>query len=208
MATDTVNQPPSVEERYATAVSRGSVAADPRTRMSGGDVVAAMGIADRELTQGKVRRRDPETRTVYEEPIRPAPLAVSLERLLTGGDNRVVSLIVATLTDMAWRQARAQDVKLSRADANNMARVVLAWFRYGTCKPCGGHGFDLIPGTKTHGKYACRACKGSGKRPLLKEFRIPLRPIVAWLEVEIQREAGRAGPRAMAHLAAKMDLGW
>lgn len=206
MATSTEDRPPVIEERYATAVSHGSVGSNPRTSMSGGDVVAAMGIADRELTEGKVRRRDPETRKVYEESIRPAPLAVSLERLLTGGDNRVISVIIATLTDMAWREGRAQDVKVTRQDANNMARIVLAWFRYGTCTPCGGHGFDLIPGTKTHGKYACRACKGSGKRPLLKEFRVPLRPIVAWLEAEISREAGRAGPRAMAHLAEKMDL--
>jgi hypothetical protein len=207
MATTTEDRPPSVEERYAAAISHGSVGANPRTSMSGGDVVAAMGIADRELTEGKVRRRDHETGEVFEEGIRPAPLAVSLERLLTGGDNRAASAIVASLTEMAWRQARAESIKLTRADANNMARIVLAWFRHGTCKPCGGHGFDLIPGTKTHGKFSCRACRGTGKRPLMKEFRVQIRPIVAWLEMEISREAGRAGPRAMAHLSEKMDLG-
>jgi hypothetical protein len=165
--------------------------------MSGSDVVAAMGIADRELTKGVTSAGDP---------VKPAPLAVALERLLTGGDNRAAHSIVRTLADMAWREARAQKVKLTHADATEMARAVLAWYRHGVCRPCGGHGFELIPGTRTHGDSKCRHCKGSGKRPLLKEFRVPQRPIVAWLEAEISREAGRAGPRAMVHLAGRMEL--
>lgn len=200
------NDKPGVEERYGAAIGSGSVGNDPRTSMSGGDVVAAMGIADRELTQGKTRRRNRETGEVEEDAIKPAPLAVSLERLLIGGDNRAAHEIVRKLAERAWAESHAFEIKIGRADCADMARAVLAWFRHGICRRCGGHGFDLIPGTRTHGGVACMHCKGSGKRALEKEFKAPWRPLVTWLAAEIQREAGRAGPRAMAHLAAKLDL--
>jgi hypothetical protein len=200
------NDKPGVEERYSTAVSSSNLAVNPRTSMSDTDVLGAMGIADRELTEGKARRRNKDTGEMEEEAIKPAPLAVALERLLTGGDNRAAHAIVRALADSVWREARGQKVKLTHADATEMARAVLAWYRHGVCKPCGGHGFELIPGTRTHGETRCDTCKGSGKRSLEREFKPPMRPLVTWLAAEIQREAGRAGPRAMAHLAARMEL--
>lgn len=191
------NDKPGVDERYGTAVSSSNLAVNPRTLMSDTDVLGAMGIADRELTLGVNSAGDP---------VRPAPLAVTLERLLTGGDSREAHHIVRMLADMAWREARGQKVKLSHAEASDMARSVLAWFRHGVCRPCGGHGYNLIAGTKTHSENFCEHCGGGGKRPLEKVFKPQVRVVVSWLAAEIQREAGRAGPQAMRLLAADMRL--
>lgn len=197
---------PTVDERYSTAVSSGNLAVNPRTRMSDTDVLGAMGIADRELTEGVARRRNRETRKVEEVAVKPAPLAVALERLLRGGDTRAAHSITRTMADMVWREARGQSVKLTHAQASDMAKSVLAWFRHGVCKPCGGHGFKLMKGSRTLGDVACGSCKGSGKRALEKEFKHEHRGLVSWLAAEVQRESGRAGPQAMAHLASQMDL--
>jgi hypothetical protein len=186
-----------IEERYSTAVNSSTLVVNPRTSMSATDILGAMGIADRELTEGKTSQGDP---------VRPAPLAVSLERLLRGGDARVAHSVVRGMADLVWREARGKKVKLTHADARDMAKVVLAWFRHGTCKPCGGHGFALIKGSKTHSDARCEHCKGAGKRSLAKEFEASKRDLADWLRNEVEREAGRAGPRAMAHLAFNMDL--
>lgn len=193
------NDKPGVEERYSTAVSSSNLAVNPRTSMSDTDVLGAMGLADRELTQG---RKSDGT------PVRPAPLAVALERLLSG-DSRAAHGIVRGLADAVWKEARGRNTKLTHLEATHMAKVLLAWMRDGVCKTCGGHGYQLIPGTKTHSVTPCRHCSKSetpGKRPLFKEFRPAHRDLADWLRNEVQREAGRAAPQAMAHLASTMDL--
>lgn len=196
MFADTSDKP-GVGERYSTAVSSSNLVVTTSTRMSDTDVLGAMGIADRELTEG---------RTSDGDPVVPAPLAVALLRLLVGGDNRAAHTIVRTMAEMAWREARGQRVKLSRVESLDMAKAVLAWFRNGTCRPCGGHGVQLIPGTKTHSDRSCPSCNGRGKRPLEAEFKPSVRGIVSWMASEIERESGRAGPRAMVRLAKEMDL--
>jgi hypothetical protein len=193
----TDNDKPGIEERYASSVHSGNLLPDPRTRMGDADVLGAMGIADRELTEG----RDSKGNS-----IRPAPLAVALERLLRGGDNRAVHAVVRILADMLWRKAREGSAKMPQAQATDMARMVLAWHRHGTCKACGGHGYSLIVGTKTLSERACETCKGTRRIPFERAFKGHPVELARWLTAELDRNIGRAGERAMAHLAARFDL--
>lgn len=186
-----------IEERYSSAVNSGNLRPNPRTRMSDSDVLGATGIADRELTEGRTSKGDS---------VRPAPLAVSLERLLRGGDTRAAHAVARVMADMLWRKAREGTEKLTHAKAKEMAQMVLAWHRSGTCKPCGGHGYSLIQGTKTLSERACEACRGTGKIRFERAFKGYPVELARWMSAELERNLGRAGERAMAHLAARFDV--
>jgi len=185
-----------ITDRYASAVHSSNLGVDEKTYMSDTDVLGAFGIADRVLTEGH---------TSDGTPVRPCPLAVPLERLFAG-DNNAVYEIVRMLADMAWHKARDLKVKLNRSQSTDMARACLAWHRDGTCKPCGGHGKTLIPGTKTHSAHDCQPCRGSGKIMFEQQFRREQRELARWLVAEMARAAGYAGPAAMKALAPQLNL--
>jgi len=185
-----------ITERYSTAIHSSALTVDTKTTMSDTDVLAAFGFADKALKTG----RDSQGL-----PVKPAPLAVPLERLFSG-DNRAAIEIVMILANMAYTQSWIDRVKISRVQALDMAKACLAWHRDGTCKPCGGHGLTLIPGTKTHSEHDCPACFGKGKIPFESNFRQEHKALARWLVVQMDREAGRAGPAAMQKLAERMEL--
>lgn len=158
-------------------------------------------MADKTLSEGKDRQGNHFVQ---------APLAVPLQRLFSG-DNRAAHDIVRTLADMAWRHARGIPVKLSRPGAHDLACQCLAWHRNGTCKACGGHGYDKIPGTSSLSSHECGVCRGSGKIPFEdaidpKGTNIGLRQLGRWMLNQMERDMGRAAPVAMAALAKEMDL--
>jgi hypothetical protein len=192
-----------ISDQYARAVHSSNLKvsreADKtgQTMVEDTDTLSAMGWADRDLTRGHTTRGDP---------VRPAPLAVSLERLLAGDTNSAHD-IVRTLAEMVWRHGRDVRIKVGRAQAVDIARSCLAWFRNGTCKACGGHGYDLIPGVPSLSSHECPTCAGTGKIRLADAFPRPDNlELARWLTDEIERETGRAAPRAMALLAEKMEL--
>lgn len=189
---------PKIDERYRSAIGTGSQR----------DVIGAFGVADRRLTSGWV----PTGPDGEGYAIQKAPLAVSLERLFAG-DNAAALDIVETLAHMAWSKANNENAKpkITRPVAHDIAKAVLAWFRYGTCKTCGGHGWELIPGTRTHSERQCAPCEGAGKVNLDEEIdpegkQPAKRELARWLIVEVMRESGRAGPEAMKALAPRLDL--
>lgn len=186
-----------IAERYASAIRSSNLKVDMHTA-DGADplVLGAMGIADRELTEGKTSQGDP---------VKPSPLAVPLERLFLG-DNAAAAAVVEILGRMAWERAKAQRIRLKRVEASDMARACLAWHRDGKCKACGGHGFLLIKGTPTIGNKQCKVCKGKGSIPFEKHFPDERLLVARWLVDEMQRAQGRAGPRAMAKLADALTL--
>ena len=185
-----------IQDRYSTAVHSSSLKSRADTSMSDTDVLGAMGIADRDLERGF---------TSDGTAVRPAPLAVSLERLFAG-DNTAAHGIVRTLAAMAFDYSYRVKVKLSRVVAHDMACACLAWHRNGTCRPCGGHGLTLIPGSKTHSGHECQACRGTGKVLFDRQFRQEHQIVARWLIAEMERESGRAGPQAMRLLAPTLDL--
>lgn len=168
-----------VIERYASAVHATSLTSDPATYLSNTDVLGAMGIASR-----------------YE------PLGAALARLLSGGG---AASAIDTLTHMAFDRNNKVKPRIAELRARELAQAVLAWYRFGTCQPCGGTGFKRIANTPVNGDE-CSHCGGTGKIPFDRQFSAELLPLAQWLSSEIDRSQAEAGRLAMMALAPKLDL--
>ena len=185
----------SITDRYATAVHSSNLASDPDTTRSDSDVLGAMGFAGKPwLTDpgGHVRRRG-------------SPLGAALLRLFMG-DNHASSTIVEILAAKADGKAHRTGVDITRLEAEDLARKVLAWHRDGICRPCGGHGVQIIPGTTTLSGANCTHCGGSGRLRLDRHIVLQHLDLAQWLLAEMDREMGVAGPLAMRALAPRLDL--
>lgn len=169
-------------ERYASAIRSSNLLSEERTTYSDSDVIGAAGFAAHSH-----------------------PLAMALQRLFAG-ENRAAASIVEILSQMAWAKAHALRVKLKRTEADDVAMAVLAWYREGTCAPCGGHGYAVIPGTLTIGEHECKECHGAGRIDFDAQFIDSRLTLARWLLAEVDREQGRAGPAAMAALAPRLEL--
>lgn len=172
----------SIIDRYSSAVRSSNLLSKPDTTWSDSDVIGAAGLAAKHN-----------------------PLAIALTRLFTG-DNSAAASIVQILSDAVWEKAKRDKIKLRRVQADDMARAVLAWFRDGVCKACGGHGYTLIEGTRTVGDHACRSCHGTGKLSFDSQFALERLLLARWLLAEVEREQAIAGSAAMAALAPRLDL--
>jgi hypothetical protein len=190
----------NIIDRYAGAVHSRNLKSDARTAQSDSDVVAAMGLADRTLSTGWQTTGPDEG-----YPVKPSKLAVPLERLFAG-DHGVAHEIVRILVAMVFDKSWDMQVKITRMAASNMACACLAWHRSGSCKSCGGHGYDLIPGVPSLSSHECRVCHGTGKILLERQFKPAHQELVRWLVAEMTREAGRAGPAAMRSLVPTLEL--
>lgn len=168
-----------IQDRYASAVHSHDLKSRAETTYSDTDVLGAAGLAAKR-----------------------SPLAIALMRLFAG-DDRDVFTVVRIMTDKVVGKTQGY---MPRADAESMARAVLAWFRDGTCRACGGHGFQVIPQTRTLSDIECLACRGRGKIPFEREFSVVHRDLARWLLAEVEREQAIAGQEAMKKLAPRMDL--
>lgn len=166
-------------ERYSAAVNSDNLLSDPRSTWGDSDVLGAAGLAARH-----------------------EPLGIALTRLFADGKPETVIVI---LSDMAFKRARTLRVRLSDVELTDLARAVLGWYRHGTCQPCGGTGYKLIPGTPALGDE-CHHCHGTGKIPFDDQFRHESLDLARWLSGEIDRSQVTAGRAAMAMLAPRLDL--
>lgn len=175
--------------RYAGAVFSRNLKSEPDTAMSDADTVGAAGLAAKR-----------------------SPLAMALLRLFVG-DNHAAESLAILLENMVVGKAYRMGIEITRSEARDMGRAVLAWHREGVCKPCGGHGFDVQKGSAKVGQARavlsstnCKFCRGTGKILFDKQFPITRLELARWLLVEIEREQAIAGPAAMAALAPKLEL--
>jgi len=171
-----------IVDRYSTAVHSSNLGSKPDTTASDSDVLGAAGLAARRV-----------------------PLGVALMRLLAG-DNHASADVVRILADKAVGKAYRMGNECGRAEAEDLARAVLAWHRHGACKPCGGHGVQVIPGTTTLGGKECPACRGTGRLRLEKHVGMVRLELARWLASEVERELAFAGPAAMKALAPSLTL--
>jgi hypothetical protein len=166
-------------ERYSSAVNSSDLSVNPNSKWSDTDVLGAAGLAGR-----------------YE------PLGVALTRLFADGKPEAALLI---LSDMAFKRARTLRVKVTQVQADDLSKAVLGWYRHGSCQPCGGTGFQTIPGTPIQGDE-CPRCRGVGRIPFEPMFPEDTRELARWLSGEIDRAQVAAGRTAMALLAPTLDL--
>lgn len=194
-----------IQNRYASAVHSKNLAVDGKTTMSDSDTLGAYGIADRVLTTG---------RTSDGHHVRPAPLAVALERLFNG-DNRAAYQIVRVLSSLAHEHSKDINCKIKPVQCTDLARACLAWHRDGRCPTCEGRGYSLIPGTKTLSERECHECcpgtvparwRTPGKIPFERQFRPEWRDLARWMVTEMTRASGYAGPAAMRALAPQLKF--
>lgn len=192
----------TIIERYRVAVHSDNLAVDERTTYSDSDVIGAMGLADRRLTEGYVRT-GPDTGYKIPE----SPLTAPLQRLLSG-DNHAAHQIVSILAQAAWSRAEYRRIKprVTRTMAHDMACACLAWYRHGTCRSCGGHGYSVIPGAPMLSERHCEPCEGTGKVPFERQFSAEHVNLARWLVVEMERSLSRAAPAAMGAIAEKMEF--
>lgn len=169
-------------DRYASAVHSGDLGPKPETSLGDVDFLGAAGIA--------ARRH---------------PLALALQRLFSG-DNRAATEIVSLLGAMAHGKAHKMRIRLTEAEAEDMARSVLAWHRDGVCKACNGHGRLPVPGAPAISKTECKACAGGGRIIFEHCFTWTRRDLARWLLAEVEREQCVAGPEAMKALAPRLTL--
>lgn len=167
-------------ERYSTAIHATSLTSDPSTYMSDTDVLGAMGLASKH-----------------------EPLGAAIARLLSGGG--AASAIDTMAEDVYIRSQNIKGHRLTRMHARDLAKAVLAWYRFGTCQPCGGTGYKRIANTPVNGDE-CNHCGGTGKIPFDSQFSIELLPLAQWLSSQIDRCQAEAGRLAMIALAPKLDL--
>ncbi|MCY1166645.1 hypothetical protein D9M73_65930 [compost metagenome] len=196
-----------ITDRYSSAVHSSNLKVSKETDKTGEtsvedtDALSAMAWADKALGKGW-RITGPNGQG---EPVKPAPLAVPLERLFAG-DSGIAHEIVRAMAETVWRHARDVNIKLNRVEAVDLAKGCLAWHRNGACKACGGHGYSLIPGVPSLSSHECTPCGGTGKIRMSDVFPLKTLQLAQWLVDEMTREAGRAGPAAMKALVKTMEL--
>ena len=173
-----------ITDRYASAVRSSNLRSKPETTYSDSDVLGAHGLAAKQR-----------------------PLALALQRLFTG-DGRHASEVVAIMAKSVCTWAyRQHDLVVSDAECTDISRAVLAWFRDGRCRHCGGHGFLLIPGTRTlDPDRQCGSCRGRGRVPFDRQFSMEQLLLARWLLGEVEREQAMAGAAAMRALAPSLNL--
>ena len=166
-------------DRYASAIHATSLKSEERTVWSDSDVIGAAGYAAKHH-----------------------PLGIALARMLSGGGSGDV---INEMTSAVYERGFKVKCRVTEVQARDIATAVLSWYRFGTCQPCGGTGYKIIPGTPSLGDE-CPRCHGSGKIDFDSQFRQEWRGLAGWLAGEIEKTQARAGDAAMRAIADEMDF--
>jgi cytochrome c553 len=169
----TVDERPSIAERYATATSSGDLT--PRTAgVTDADVLLAAGIA---------ASKDPRRL-----------LALKLYRMGARADMEGLWEVVAQCDAwMAGYLSRGGRRQISKSARGQLITDTLQWWLQPTCGYCSGRGFvtATVQGTDEEGgrltTMQCGSCHGSTKRPLAREVPPQLHQHAAWLTGELDR---------------------
>lgn len=186
-------------ERYASAVSGGSLKSEPDTTFSNSDVIGAMGLA------GKAWRTLPNG-----DKVRGRPLAAAIFRVLMA-ENDSGRDAIAIMVQMLTGRAPLMGLDLNAVVAEAIAEHVLEWHRHNACAACYGHGYKAVGGPFGFGRAVigdvpCDDCCGSGKRSFDAIFNDRLRPIAQWMRERVEAETSRAAAAAMEALAPQEEI--
>lgn len=167
---------PSISERYSTARQTSDLTVSPLTSMAPADVLGAVGMAakDKEIE-----------------------VAILLMEVTYQGRSQSRN----KLADILGNQLNARMAKDRRLKGNAwvIAKEVLAWHLDGVCKPCGGLGYEKIPGTPTLSDRLCPVCEGN------KRVALPHDSLAhTWLANHVERLTAIAGGEVMKRLASQI----
>jgi len=108
-----------------------------------------------------------------------AAALVNLRFSLTPGD---WALALDRATELAQRISHAEKWHFEDRQILALARAALKHFLVPVCPECRGQRFEEIPGTRRLGKTTCKACHGTGERPLPRESSRQMRAILSLME--------------------------
>jgi len=184
----------SITDSYAAGVSRGNLRPAKESMPDGADPVK---------TAAKI-----DVIGAFAFMAAKHPLAGALCRLLLGGDDLAARDVVHELAVVIEGRAYRTNVTITRLQAEDMGKRVLAWYRHGTCTHCGGLGFEKIDGTTSLSGNRCKHCdpRHPGKVAFASEFALE-RLELAWFALaKVEREIALAGAAAMDKLAPRLEL--
>ncbi len=88
---------------------------------------------------------------------------------------------------LAWRLAKMRGWTLSARNVERAADLALAHYMFPSCPECSGRGFEVLDGAPVLSGRACRACHGSGKRPVQARWHDEIVAVIAELETMTER---------------------
>lgn len=182
----------SITDRYATAVRATSLKASNESMPDGADPVRTASRVDVVGAYGLMGKKH--------------PLAAALARLLLAGDDRAVGDVVREIAAVAEGRAFRTEVEITRLQAEDMGRKVLAWYRDGRCKPCHGLGFEMVEGAPSLSRNLCKACKGTTRIGFNQHFSMEHLLLAQWVLGKVERELALGASAAMHRLAPSLQL--
>lgn len=152
----------SPRDRYARSIRARDLTSYATSRFAPADVVAAAGMA--------AQRR---------------PLGMLLQRLV--GDDRAGDRIaVEEMLERALRGAvRRNDVRRDGVEASHVVRDALAWWLDPNCLECTGVRFDRAAGSNRLSARPCKACGGTGLRPVASAAPDAARWVIDYLSQQV-----------------------
>lgn len=183
----------TIIDRYTSAVHSSNLKSKEATTFSDSDVLGAAAFASKPV------------RVVNGVEVRGSPLGIALMRLFAG-DNTASADLVHVMASSLKGKSKREGVPMKWVQCEDIARAVLAWYRDGICKVCGGHGKEKLVGAPGLSDRNCGACKGTGRVDFDGAFTLEQLFLARWLLAEVDREQACAGPAAMAALAPRLSL--
>lgn len=161
-------------ESYSRAIHATSLKSVPESTFSATDTLGAAGLAARH--EG---------------------LGIALSRVFHGGGGttEAVEAMAEAVFDRSRYISRHTNYRLTEVQARDLARSVFAWYRHGTCQPCGGIGYTRIKDTPSLGSR-CHYCDGTGRLIFVKMFQHRHRELAEWLQDSIGLALSRASQLA------------
>jgi len=163
-----------ISERYATARNTSNLAMDVQTNMAPFDVLTAAGMAAHASRE-----------------------AIMLWEVTFNGKTSAKLACIEMLEKKLVGQMLRNRWK---GDARRITQEVFAWHMHGTCQPCAGRGYEMVPGTPHLSDRLCKSCNGTRK------VKLPRSDSHEWLNRYIEYLIASAGGKVMQKLASDMDL--
>lgn len=150
---------PSPLERLGVAMSTSDLTVDPIHRTDA-DYVIALGIAES----------------------RNNAVAGPLARLYMTSSKTSLRRAFESVYGLVKKLGAKRGWRLTEDEERVVSKQALMHHVSPACAPCHGRGYEVQPGTPVLSDRPCKACKGTGRRPIQKKLQPEIAQVVAVLE--------------------------